>query len=205
MSRYSERVFPHLMNKVMDTAQTRHVRAEVCAGLAGDVVEIGFGTGHNLPYLPSTVTRVRAVEPLGVGVRLAADRIAASPVPVEISGLDGQALPFEDESADMVLCTWSLCSIPDPEKAVREMARVLRPGGAVHFAEHGLAPDVGVVRWQRRVNPVQRVLAAGCHLDRDVPGILTRGGLEVKQVDHRYEKGVPRAIGSLFTGIAVRP
>ena len=204
MSLYSERVFPHVMNKVMDTKQTRHVRRDVCAGLAGEVVEIGFGSGHNLPYLPSSVTRVRAVEPLGVGVRLAAERIAASAVPVEIAGLDGQALPFEDASADMVLCTWSLCSIPDPVLAVREMARVLRPGGTLHFAEHGLAPDDRVLRWQRRMNPVQKRLGAGCHLDRDIPSILTLGGLEVKQVDHRYEQGMPRSFGSLFTGVAVR-
>lgn len=203
MSWYAERVFPHLMNKVMDTKQTRAVRKEVCADLAGDVVEIGFGTGHNLPYLPPTVRSLRVVEPSGVGVRLAADRIAASRVPVEVSGLDGQALPFEDGTADMVLCTWSLCSIPDPVRAVREMRRVLRPGGVLHFAEHGKAPDPGVLRWQQRINPVQNRLAAGCHLDRDIPAILAAGGLEVRGLSHRYEEGVPRAFGSLFTGEAI--
>ena len=203
MSFYVERVFPHLMNKVMDTPQTRQARTEVCAGLAGDVVEIGFGTGHNLPYLPDAVTRVRAVEPLGAGVRLAGERIAASPVPVEISGLDGQALPFEDASADAVLCTWSLCSIPDPVQAAREVRRVLRPGGQLHFAEHGKAPDAGVLTWQRRLNPVQKRFAAGCHLDRDIPAILAAAGLQVEHVTHRYEKGMPRVFGSLYLGTAV--
>jgi SAM-dependent methyltransferase len=203
VSFYGERVFPHLMNKVMDTAQTRAVRAEVCAGLAGDVVEIGFGTGHNLPYLPPAVTSLRVVEPLGVGVRLAADRIAASAVPVEVSGLDGQALPFDDATADMVLCTWSLCSIPDPVQAVREMRRILRPGGVLRFAEHGLAPDPGVLRWQRRLNPVQKRVAGGCHLDRDIPGILAAGGLAVRGLQHRYEQGIPKPFGSLFTGEGV--
>lgn len=201
MSWYADRVFPHLMNKAMDTQQTREVRARVCAGLAGDVVEIGFGTGHNLPFLPDTVRSLRVVEPLGVGVRLAQGRIAASRVPVEVSGLDGQALPFDDASADAVLCTWSLCSIPDPVQAVREMARVLKPGGALHFAEHGLAPDPSVLTWQRRLNPVQKRVAAGCHLDRDIPGILAAGGLAATW-EHAYERGVPRAIGSLFSGTA---
>ena len=198
MSFYAERVFPHLMNKVMDTKQTRAVRSEVCAGLAGDVVEIGFGTGHNLPYLPPAVRSLRVVEPLGVGVRLAAARIEASPVPV-----DGQALPFDDDTADMVLCTWSLCSIPDPVQAVREMRRVLRPGGVLRFAEHGKAPDPGVLRWQRRLNPVQKRVGAGCHLDRDIPAILDAGGLSVQGLEHRYEAGMPKAFGSLFTGKAV--
>jgi ubiquinone/menaquinone biosynthesis C-methylase UbiE len=199
---YGERVFPHLMNKVMDTKQTRAVRAEVCAGLAGDVVEIGFGTGHNLPYLPPAVRSLRVVEPMGVGVRLAAGRMAACPVPVEVSGLDGQALPFDDDTADMVLCTWSLCSIPDPVRAVREMRRVLRPAGVLRFAEHGRAPDASVRRWQRRLNPVQKRFAAGCHLDRDIPGILAAGGLRVQHLEHRYEPGQPKPFASLFTGEA---
>jgi ubiquinone/menaquinone biosynthesis C-methylase UbiE len=202
VSLYSDRVFPHLMNKVMDTAQTRQARAEVCAGLTGDIVEIGFGTGHNLPYLPATVTRLRAVEPLRVGVRLARERMSAAHVPVEISGLDGQALPFDDASADAVLCTWSLCSIPDPVQAVREVRRVLRPGGELHFAEHGRAPDAGVRAWQRRLNPVQKRLAAGCHLDRDIPAILAAGGLSVTAISHRYEEAMPRAFGSLYVGRA---
>jgi len=203
MGLYADRVFPHLMNKVMDTPQTRATRKRVCAGLTGDVVEIGFGTGHNLPYLPEGVVRLRAVEPMGVGVRLAGDRIRASSVPVEISGLDGQALPFEDATADAVLCTWSLCSIPDPVRAVREIRRVLKPGGALHFAEHGRAPDAGVLAWQRRLNPVQKRMAAGCHLDRDIPGILAAGGLEVLDVTHTYEERMPRFVGSLYVGRAV--
>ena len=203
MSFYSERVFPHVMDKVMDTAQTREARQEVCEGLVGEVVEIGFGTGHNLRFLPPGVTRLLAVEPLGVGVRIAAPRIAASGVPVEVCGLDGQSLPLDDASVDAALCTWSLCSIPDPVQAVREVRRVLKPGGSLHFVEHGRAPDARVLAWQARLNPLQKRVAAGCHLDRDIPGILEAGGLTVTALSHRYERATPKLFGSLYVGRAV--
>lgn len=202
MGLYREQVFPRVMNAVMNTAQTRLARERVCAGLAGEVVEIGFGTGLNLPHLPPSVTRLRVVEPSGLGVRMAAARVAAAPFPVEVAGLDGQALPFADASADAVLCTWSLCSIPDPVSAVREVRRVLRPGGRLHFVEHGRAPDERVRRWQARLNPVQRRLGCGCHLDRDIPALLVAGGMRVERLDTYYGKGEPKVFGSMYEGIA---
>ncbi len=203
MSFYGERVLPRVINVVMNTKQTRMIRARVCADLAGDVVEIGFGTGHNLPYLPAAVRSLRAVEPAGLGVRLAQDRIAAAGVPVQVIGLDGQDLPLEDESADAVLCTWSLCTIPDPGAAVREMRRVLRPGGQLHFVEHGRAPDEGVRRWQDRLNGIQQRMAGGCNLNRDIPAILASGGMRVTDLDTYYGKGEPKPYGYLYEGRAV--
>src|SRR3954466_10041845 len=176
MGFYGDRVLPHVINVVMNTAQTREIRQRLCADLSGDVVEIGFGTGHNLPYLPATVTSLRAVEPAARSVQLAQDRLAASRGPVEVVGLDGQPLPLDDGSADAVLCTWSLCTIPDPVAAVREMRRVLRPGGQLHFVEHGRAPDEGVRRWQDRLNRIQQRLAGGCNLNRDITAIISAGG-----------------------------
>jgi ubiquinone/menaquinone biosynthesis C-methylase UbiE len=202
VSFYGDRVLPRVINVVMNTAETRKVRQRVCAGLAGDVVEIGFGTGHNLPFLPADVRSLRAVEPAGLGVRLAQSRIEASPVPVEIVGLDGQQLPIDDASADAVLCTWSLCTIPDAVAAVREMRRILRPGGRLHFVEHGAAPDAGVRRWQDRLNGVQRRLAGGCHLNRDIPGILTAGGLPPTELQTFYAPGEPKPWRYLFEGRA---
>jgi ubiquinone/menaquinone biosynthesis C-methylase UbiE len=203
MSFYGERVLPRIVNVVMNTKQTRMIRQRVCADLTGDVVEIGFGTGHNLPYLPSTVRSLRAVEPAGLGVRLAQERIAAAGVPVQVVGLDGQDLPLENDSADAVLCTWSLCTIPDPVAAVREMRRVLRPGGQLHFVEHGRAPDEDVRRWQDRLNGIQQRMAGGCHLNRDIPAILADGGMRITALDAYYGKGEPKAYGSLFEGRAV--
>lgn len=137
----TDRVLPHLMNRLMDDADNRATRQRVCAGLHGEVAEVGFGSGLNLPHLPAEVTQLYAVEPSRDSVRLAGDRIAAAASPVRVVGLDGQRLPFEDASMDAVLWTWSLCTIPDAVAAVREMRRVLRPGGRLHFVEHGLAPD----------------------------------------------------------------
>ena len=113
----------------------------------------------------------------GLGWRLAAKRVAASPVPVRRAGLDGQALPFPDDSFDSALSTWTLCTIPDPDAALRELVRVLRPGGTFHFLEHGLAPDEKVRRWQRRLAPVQRRVAGGCDLTRQAVDLLTTAGL----------------------------
>jgi ubiquinone/menaquinone biosynthesis C-methylase UbiE len=202
MSFYGDRVLPHVINVVMNTKQTREIRQRVCADLAGDVVEIGYGTGHNLPFLPPAVRSLRAVEPAGLGVRLAKDRIAAATVPVQVVGLDGQSLPLADASADAVLCTWSLCTIPDPVAAVREMRRVLRPAGRLHFVEHGRSPDESVRRWQDRLNGIQQRMAGGCHLNRDIPAILQAGGMSISQLDAYYGKGEPKPYGYLYEGQA---
>lgn len=202
MGFYGERVFPRAMNRLMNTKQTRETRARVCAPLSGDIVEIGFGTGLNLPHLPPAVTVILAVDPLERGRTLASERIAASPVSVEFVGLDGQLLPLADDSADAALSTWTLCSIPDPVAAVREINRVLRPGGTLHFVEHGCSPDPGVRKWQRRLNPIQRRIACGCNLDRDIPSILKDAGLSVDSLNTYYMKGSPKILGWTFEGVA---
>jgi ubiquinone/menaquinone biosynthesis C-methylase UbiE len=202
MGFYGDRVLPHVINAVMDTKQTRTIRARVCGELEGDVVEIGFGTGHNLPYLSAAVTRLMAVEPSGVSVRLAGKRIEQSAVDVDIVGLDGQRIPIDDNSADAVLCTWSLCTIPDPVAAVREARRVLRPGGRFHFVEHGRAPDAGVRRWQDRLNGIQQRVAGGCNLNRDIPAILEAGGLAVTRLATYYGVGEPKPYAAMYEGVA---
>ena len=205
MGFYDDRVLPHIINVVMNTKQTRTIRQRVCAGLQGEVLEIGFGTGHNLPFLPATVTRLLAVEPSGAGVRLAGDRIAATPIRVDVIGLDGQKLPIEDASVDAVLCTWSLCTIPDAVAAVSEARRVLRPGGTFHFVEHGRAQDEPVRRWQNRLNGMQQRIAGGCNLNRPIDDIVEKGGLRISKLDRYYSKGEPKAFGSMYEGIAVVP
>ena len=203
MSFYDDRVLPRIINLAMNTKEDRKIRSRVCAGLTGEVVEIGFGTGHNLPYLPSGVKRLRAVEPSQLAVRLARPRIAASPVAVEVVGLDGQRLPLADDTADFLLCTWSLCTIPDPVAAVAEMRRVLRPGGVLHFAEHGLAPDESVRKWQRRLNGMQQRIGGGCHLNRDIPAIIESAAMTITRLDTYYAKGQPKPYAAMYEGVAV--
>jgi ubiquinone/menaquinone biosynthesis C-methylase UbiE len=141
MGFYERRVLPRIVNAACGMKAVEPLRRRVCDGLAGDVVEIGFGSGHNVPFYPADVTRVAAVEPADVGWKLAEKRLRATSVLVERSGLDGQSLPFPVDSFDAALSTWTLCTIPDVSAALREVRRVLKPGGTLHFLEHGLAPD----------------------------------------------------------------
>lgn len=200
---YSEHLLPKLLNRAMDTREIRRIRARVTAGLVGDVLELGFGTGHNLAYLPAAVTRLLAVEPSVTSIELATRRISASAIPVDVIGPDGQCLPLPDTSVDSALCTWSLCTIPDPVAAVREVRRVLRPGGHLHFVEHGLAPDKSVRRWQRRLNPMQRRFMGGCHLDRDIAELLRLGGMTVTHLERYYGQEELKAFAAMYEGKAV--
>jgi ubiquinone/menaquinone biosynthesis C-methylase UbiE len=179
------------------------LRQRVCEGLRGEVVEIGFGSGLNVPFYPVSVTRVAAVEPADVGWKLAEKRLKASPVHVERAGLDGQSLPFADDSFDSALSTWTMCTIPDLEAALAEVRRVLKPGGTLRFVEHGLAPDENVRRWQHRLEPVQKRVFGGCHLTRPIVDLLKRGGFTITEVDVFYEDGTPKFVGANSLGTAV--
>ena len=143
------------------------------------------------------------MEPSATAFRMAARRIGASAVPVEQVGLDGRALPLDDASCDAALCTFALCTIPDVEEALAEVRRVLRPGGRFHFLEHGLAPDARVAAFQRRVEPLQRRIADGCHLTRDPVALVRDAGFEVEEVDQRYGAG-PKAWAYLTRAVVVR-
>jgi ubiquinone/menaquinone biosynthesis C-methylase UbiE len=201
---YEEQLLPRFTNVVMARREFRPIRARVAGGLDGEVLEVGFGSGLNVTHYPSAVTRVRAVDPATVGRKLAADRVAASPVPVEYIGLEGEELPLEPASVDHVLTTWTLCTIPDAVRALGEIHRVLRPGGSFHFVEHGHSPDPKVARWQDRLTPLQRRLAGGCHLNRPIDRLVVGSGLELSRMDNYYAKG-PRAFGYMFEGVATKP
>ena len=203
MGWYSTQVVPRLVLTACGSRVTRARRQQVCAGLHGRVLEIGFGSGLNVPFYPADVQVVDAVEPADVGWRLAARRLAASPVAVRRSGLDGQLLPFADDTFDGALSTWTLCTIPDPLAALREVRRVLRPGAALHFVEHGLAPDASVQRWQHRLEPFQQRLAGGCHLTRPITALLSDAGWDVLGLQTLYERGAPKVLGADVTGTAV--
>ncbi|HWH29308.1 MAG TPA: class I SAM-dependent methyltransferase [Mycobacteriales bacterium] len=203
MGWYREQVVPRVVDIACGMKAAEPHRRRVCEGLTGQVLEIGFGSGHNVPHYPSTVTSVTAVEPSDVGWRKAARRVAASPVPVHRAGLDGQTLPFPAGSFDTALSTWTLCTIPDAAAALRELRRVLRPGGRFHFVEHGLAPDERVRRWQRRLEPVQKRVAGGCHLTRPIADLVSGAGFDLVEVEEFYEDGAPKFVAADTIGVAV--
>ncbi|HUY67499.1 MAG TPA: class I SAM-dependent methyltransferase [Acidimicrobiales bacterium] len=206
MGLYREHILPVLVDRACGTAGLKKWRAELSRGLTGRVLEVGFGSGLNVDHYPSTVERVLAVEPSAKAFRIAQRRIERSPVPIELVGLDGQLIPLPDDSCDHALCTFALCTIPDVNAALAEVGRVLRPGGRLHFLEHGLSPDPGVAAWQRRLEPLQRRVADGCHLTRD-PVALVRDagfGLGLEDIDQRYGIG-PKPWSWFTRGVAVHP
>jgi SAM-dependent methyltransferase len=203
MGFYEREILPRIVDVALGVKQFDPLRARVAGRLDGEVLEVGFGSGRNVPHYPASVTRVRAVDPALAGRKLAASRVAASRVPVEYVGLEGERLPVEDQSVDHVLTTWTLCTIPDVDRAVAEIRRVLRPGGSLQFLEHGRSPDEKVRRWQDRITPLQRRIAGGCHLNRPIDSVLTDAGLHIDLLDNYYIKG-PKAFGYMYEGTATR-
>ena len=205
MGIYAEHVLPRIVNAACGMKSANPLRERVCEGLHGQVLEIGFGSGLNVPFYPAAVGGVAAIEPADLGWKLARKRLADSTVVVQRSGLDGQSLPLEDASCDTALSTWTLCTIPDVEAALGEVRRVLKPGGTLHFVEHGLAPDERVRVWQHRLEPLQKRAFGGCHLTRSIVDLLTGAGFTIGEVDVFYEKGAPKVLAADSLGMATSP
>lgn len=204
MGLYREQLLPRLVELTCGGEQMERLRAKAVEGLSGTIVEIGFGSGLNVPVYPPEVTEVLAVEPALVARQRAAGRIAASHARVRHVGLDGQHLPVDTDSCDGALSTFTLCTIPDVVSALAEVARVLKPGAPFHVLEHGLAPDDGVARWQRRLDPIQHRVADGCHLTRDPIALLEGAGFEVVEHTSRYARG-PKPFTYFTTAKALAP
>jgi ubiquinone/menaquinone biosynthesis C-methylase UbiE len=204
---WTEQVVPRFTDKMLGSGAVMKLRERAVDSLAGDVVEIGFGSGLNVPLYPLEVTRVYAVDPSLVARKLARERVEASPIPVDFVGLDGAQLPLGDASVDAALSTFTLCTIPDVVSALSEVRRVLRPGGTFHFLEHGLCPDPAVARKQRRFNGMQQRLAGGCHLDRPIDALVQEAGFDITELDHDHMPGPKFMLpwGYLYEGVATRP
>jgi SAM-dependent methyltransferase len=180
---WSEHVVPRVTDAALKGRELGETRARACDGLSGRVLELGFGGGLNLVHLPPGVESLGAVEPSDTGWRLSEKRRARTGVPVERIGLDGQSVAAETASYDAALCTFTLCTIPDPHTALAEVRRLVRPGGTFHFLEHGLSTEPGVARWQRRLDPWQQRFVGGCHLTRDPGELVEQSGMVLQWLD----------------------
>ncbi|MBA4801419.1 MAG: class I SAM-dependent methyltransferase [Euryhalocaulis sp.] len=203
MSFYENRILPHLIGLSCSQKPIMMERAKVLPHAEGRVLEVGLGAGPNLPlYNPAKVTKVIGLEPSAGMRRKAAPAIAASPVPVELIGLPGEEIPLDDDSVDTVVLTYTLCTIPDFNTALAQMRRVLKPGGRLLFSEHGAAPDPGVAKWQRRIEPLWKRIAGGCHLTRPIPKLIEESGFAIGDMEAWYLPGAPKIAGFNYRGFA---
>lgn len=200
---YQRRVFPWLNDLVCSEPAIAQLRAETLATATGQVIEIGFGTGLNLPHYPAGVSELVAVEPNAGMVDRSGARLRAAAFPVRIVNGSAEALPLRDAAFDTAVSTLTLCSVADPALALAELRRVLRPGGRLLLLEHGLAPEPGVARWQHRLDGLQQVLACGCHLVRPMAALVAAQGFEMQQLRAFYLAGVPRPHGWMTLAEAV--
>ena len=199
---YECHLLPHLLDWACGVSLFSRQRQKLIPLAHGRVLEVGLGTGRNLPFYDrQRVSQVVGVDPALSLHPIARRRVVASGLDVELMGLSAERLPAPDASFDTVVSTWTLCSIPDPVAALREMRRVLKPGGQLLFSEHGRAPEPDVARWQTRLQPYWKPLAGGCHLDRDIPALLAEAGFAC-DVQQRYLWG-PRVLSYHYWGGAV--
>ena len=203
MSIYSRQIFPRVLDYLLRNEEVGRERRLTLAPLAGRVLEIGFGTGLNLRHYPEAVTSLTILDAERMLVERVARRIAAAPMPIEKLYLDASGrLPFGDDTFDGVATTFTLCTIPDAAAALREMRRVLKPSGLMAFLEHGHSDDRRVARWQDRLNPLQKIVACGCHLNRRIDALITNAGFAIEKLERSVMPGLPRVIGTIYRGTA---
>ena len=203
MGFYSNLIIPYCIDFTLSGSTLKKYRQQLLADVSGEILEIGFGTGLNLPHYPDNVTKITTIDPNAGMQRLARSRIAASNISVDHKVLNGESLPMADDSFDSVVCTWTLCSIPQVDKAIAEVHRLLKPGGKFFFIEHGLSHEPKIQAWQNRLTPVQKAIADGCHLNRQIKHIVQQKFNDVT-VEQFYAPKLPKAIGYMYRGIAVK-
>ena len=202
MGLYARYVFPRLMDWILGAVPLQAERRAALAGVHGEVLEIGFGTGLNLCCYPPGITRLVAIDAVELLPARVAQRIADVSFPVERTRLDAERLPFPDARFDCVVSTWTLCSIPDAGAALRELRRVLKPGGRYLFLEHGRSDDARVARWQDRFNPIQQRLGAGCNINRPIDALIRDAGFEIAHLERYAREGEPRIMAEMYRGSA---
>jgi ubiquinone/menaquinone biosynthesis C-methylase UbiE len=202
MGFYDDWVLPRCLNLIMANASTTAERRKALAGVTGTVLEVGFGSGLNLPWYPSEVRKLVAVDPSREGAKLARKRIAEASFPVDFLAVGAERIEAPDHSFDCVVSTFTMCTIPDPAAALQQIRRVLKPGGKLFIAEHGLSTDADVQRWQHRMNKVHNALCGGCNTNRDIRRLVTDAGFAFDEVEQYYMQGAPKFAGFITRGIA---
>ena len=204
MGLYASQIFPRLMEWVMAGNEFHRLRMELLAQVHGEVLELGIGTGQNLPYYPKTVTGLQAVDPVNLLPKIVTERTTSQSFPIRIQHVTAESLPYDDGSFDFAISTWTLCTIPDPVKALREVRRVLKPDGMFLFLEHGRSENEKVAIWQDRLNPIQHIIGCGCNLNRRIDHLIIQAGLKIMTLDRFHMQNVPRLVGEMYRGAAVR-
>lgn len=204
MGWYARWFFPRLLDRLLGTREVGEERRLTLASARGETLEIGFGTGLNLPFYPKSVTRLTVLDPEEMLPKRVARRIESAPFPVRQWRLDAQdRLPFDDNHFDTVVTTFTLCTIPDVHAALAEMRRVLRPQGRLLFLEHGRSDSAVVARWQNRLNPLQNRIGVGCHLNRPIDHLLLEAGFLLPRLERTRLGGAPAVLRELYRGTAV--
>ena len=203
MGFYSNLVVPYCIDLAMSGSNLSQYRQELLKSVSGEVLELGFGTGLNLAHYPKSVKKITTVDPNPGMQKLARSRIEQSLITIDYKILNGESLPMEDASFDSVVCTWTLCSIPLVEQAIAEVHRLLRPGGRFYFIEHGLSQESKVGVWQNRLTPIQKVIADGCHLNRQI-NLLVKKQFPNVNIEQFYAPKLPKVMGYMYRGIATK-
>ena len=204
MGWWKEEVVPHIVEVTLRGRELGKLRRRACEGLHGRVLEVGFGSGLNVPYYPSTIKQVDVVDPSEIAWKKSSDRRLDTTVPVGRLSRDAERLNVGEGTFDAALVTFTLCTVDDPEAVLSEVRRVLKPGASLHFLEHGISDDPDVVKWQRRLEPLQRRFAGGCHLTRDPAVLAVEAGFSVTAVEQVRLPGGPRPFTEGFLGEAVK-
>ncbi len=202
MSFYSKHILPWFIDLAMKNPATTECRSHIVPRAVGRVLDVGIGSGLNLRFYGPRVTKLWGIDPSSELLEMARSKVKSVPFPVELLAHSAEEIPLPQRSIDTIVLTWTLCSIPNPIQALREMRRVLRADGQVVFAEHGLSPDPGVQAWQRRLNPIWRRIAGGCNMNRKIDDLLLAGGFKMAELSTSYFPG-PKILTYTHQGLAV--
>ena len=202
MGLYARIILPWLCDLTLQSPNVAKHRQDLLAAAGGEILEIGFGTGLNLPHYPRAVRKITAVDPNPGMLHRAKAKIRQCGIEVDERLVGGERLPFEEAAFDCVVSTFTLCSVHDAGQTLSEIWRVLKPGGQFLFLEHGLSPDPSVQRWQRRLNGLQRRLAGNCHLDREIKALVTSQPFADLEVSEYYLEQTPKTHGYIYQGVA---